>query len=153
MCVRFLLLAISTMVLQTSCGRETEPTQPLDQYDSMLFIRQGGGDKEFNVYPTASADTFKVIISRLDFRDTTITMYISRNSTDSVTLDTLIRTLNGQNQLKGDFTQPALPTGTWVYIYMIRGDKRTEITNTELRNMLSDFERIVENALNLFSLK
>ena len=83
----------------------------------------------------------------MNFRDTTITMTLSRDSTNSLAFDVLTQTLKGQNQLTGDFKQPTIPTGTWAYLYMINGDIKTEITNTQLRNTLMDFERMVVNKL------
>ena len=145
--IKFLILTISVIILQISCIKDTTPNQPSYQYDNMLFIRQGGGEKAFDVFPTTTTDIFQIIINHLNFRDTTITMTLSRDSTNSLAFDVLAQTLTGQNQLTGDFKQPTIPTGTWAYLYMIKGDIKTEITNTQLRNTLMDFERMVVNKL------
>jgi hypothetical protein len=145
--IPFLILIISVIILQISCIKDTTPNQPSYQYDNMLFVRNGGGDKAFDVFPTTTPDTFRIIINHLNFRDTTITMTLSRDSTNSLAFDVLTQTLTGQNKLTGDFKQPTIPTGTWAYLYMIKGDIKTEITNTQLRNTLMDFERMVVNKL------
>jgi hypothetical protein len=145
--ILFLMSAISVILLPMACKTKSEKTQPSYKYDKMLFIRQGGGDKEFFVLPAAAIDAFQIMINHLNFQDTTITLSVSKDSANAAVFDAFIQTLNGQSQLAGDFTQPALPTGTWAHIYMIKGDVKTEITNAQLRNTLMGFERIVEDHL------
>jgi len=131
------------MLLQISCKEKAKRTQPSYQYDKMLFIRNGGGDKVFNVIPTTTADAFQVNVSRLDFQDTTITMTLSRDSTNAIVFDALTKSLCGLKRLTGDFQQSTLPTGSWAYIYIVKGNTKTEITNTQLRDTLMAFENIV----------
>jgi hypothetical protein len=141
----FLILAISMLLPPISCKNKSTQTQPPSQYDKMLFIRQGGGDKAFNVLPTKAQGTFQIIINHLDFHDTTITLTLTKDSANAAVFNVLTKTLDGKYQLTGDFTQPSLPTGTWAHLYMIKGDIKTEITNTQLRNTLIVLENIVVN--------
>jgi hypothetical protein len=110
----------------------------------MLFVRQGGGDKAFSVYPTNSADTFHVTVTHFEFRDTTVQLSLARDNGNAAAFDALTQTLHGKSQLFGDFEQSTLPTGTWSYLYVVKGAQRYEITNTDLRNVLSGFENIVK---------
>jgi hypothetical protein len=54
-----------------------------------------------------------------------------------------MQTLQGKTQIVGDFKQSTLPTGTWSFLYVVKGSEQIEITNTDLRNVLSNFENIV----------
>ena len=148
--MRYFLFSMTlvTSLLFNSCkDKSTQPESTLGDYDQMLFNRQGGGNLNFSVYPTTSADTFRILVRQRDYRDTTIQFNISRTNTCTSTFDTLILTLNRQIQTTGDFRQSTIPTGTWAYIYVCRDTNKTEVTNTNLRSTLLSFESLVKAKL------
>ena len=55
--------------------------------------------------------------------------------------------MNNQIQINGDFKQSTLPSGTWASIYLVTDEKETEVTNTELRNLLLKFEQIIRDKI------
>jgi hypothetical protein len=109
----------------------------------MLFERQGGGNLVFNISRTSSTDTFLVNVTRMEFRDTSIQITLTRNSGTTGLLDTLVESLNGHFQLDGSFTQSTLPTGTWAYVYLVNDKSKKEITNLDLRTTLLKLEPLV----------
>ena len=111
-------------------------------YDSMNFVRVGGGDIEFNLYTTGNSNELNAVVIRYAFRDTTIQINIA-NSDNSSAFSALNKAMNNQIKLNGDFKQTTLPSGSWAYIYLVNENKQTEVTNTELRNSLLQFEKLV----------
>jgi len=142
--MRYIILLLTTFLLIV-CREKT--TQPAKQYDSLLFERKGGGNLVFIVYPTKNKNTFRAVVTSLSYRDTTINMILSKDNANATTFDALTRTLNGQNEITGDFKQATRPTGTWAFLYMVKGSNRTEITNTKLRKVLLDLEQVVRAKL------
>ncbi len=143
--MRYIVLFLMTFWFVT-CQEKT--TQPNDQYDSLLFNRVGGGNLEFTVYPIIGSSLFQTVVTSLSYRDTTINMILSRDNGKSTTFYVLTQTLNGQNEITGDFKQDTLTlAGTWVILYMVKDCNLIEITNTELRNILLDLEYIVRAKL------
>jgi hypothetical protein len=141
-------ITLLTSLFFVSCKeKSTQPEPTPGNYDQMLFDREGGGNLKFTVYPSSSADTFKITITQKEFRDTTIQLNISRTTGCAGVFDTLKMTLNQNIQIMGDFKQSTLPTGTWAYIYVVRGLDKTEVTNTGLRNTLLNFENLVRAKL------
>lgn len=116
-------------------------------FDSMHFIRQGGGQIDFYLYSTDNSDKLKAVVSKYSFRDTTIQITIDNNDDNASAFSSLNKAMNNQVQINGDFQQPALPTGTWSYIYFVANNKETEVTNTELRNSLLKFEQLVKDKI------
>ena len=45
-------------------------------YSSMHFVRQGGGAMDFKVSPTINSNKLQAIVSRYNYRDTTINVLI-----------------------------------------------------------------------------
>jgi hypothetical protein len=122
-------------------------THPNGPFDFMVFERGGGGNLEFNVYPPTSIDDLEIVVTRLEFRDTTIQMVVPKSATNATTFEALENGLSGLYQITGDFTPSRLPTGTWVRVYMVKDSRREEVTNIELRNSLLNFEQIVRDKL------
>ena len=136
------VMFLSLFVLVSCKDNLTEPRPP---YDSMLFVRAAGGAKAFNVYQTASTDTFNIIVTQFyEYRDTSIAFIAVKDAASAASFNALTQTFQGQTQLFGDYTPDTLPTGTRSYVYMIKGGQQIEITNTSLRNLLSYFENIVK---------
>jgi hypothetical protein len=116
-------------------------------YDSMHFVRQGGGQIDFNLYPTDNSNIVNVDVTKYSFRDTTLQIVIDNINDHASAFSSLNKAMNNQIQINGDFRQSTLATGTWAYIYLIENGKETEVTNTELRNSLLNFEQLVKDKL------
>ena len=142
--MRNIILSLLTFILVTCKNNTTQPTQ---QYDSMLFDRQGGGNLIFNVLRSTGADAFQVAVSRLGYRDTSISILLTRDSTNATAFDALSKTLAGQNDISGNFKSDTAIVGTWAFVYMVKNNARSEVTNTDLRNVLLTFEPCVKAKL------
>jgi hypothetical protein len=118
------------------------------KYDYFLFKREGGGNIEFRLIPTSNFGEFSLIISRLNFRDTTLNFSLQKDNMNASAFNSLYHSFNGDVTLIGDFKQSTLPTGTWAYLYMVKGNEQIEITNIDLRNDLLNFEQYVRKKLN-----
>ena len=144
----FAFILISALL--TSCEKEpTKPNFSSDVYNQMLFMREGGGNLTFTIAPIVDSDSFQVSVSSIAYHDTNFQKIIYRNAVTSGLLDTLILALKGQIPLEGSFRQTAVPTGTWAYVYMLNGNKKTEVTNESLRTALLKLEFIVLSAIGL----
>jgi hypothetical protein len=141
----FLFLVGPVLLSFGSC--EDLSTHPNGPYDLMQFERGGGGNLEFIVSPSISIDALEIVVTRLEFRDTTIQMVVFKNATNATTFEALENGLSGLCQITGDFTPSRLPTGTWVRVYMVEDSRKEEVTNIELRNSLLNFEQIVRDKL------
>jgi len=116
-------------------------------FSSMHFVRQGGGAIDFKVSPTTNSNQWQAIVSRYNYRDTTINVLIDSNADTSPCFIALAKALNNGVELSGNFQQPTLPTGTWAFVYLSSNGKDTEVTNTELRTTLLQFEQLIRNKI------
>jgi len=137
-------LLLFVMIL-AGCKKESDSTA--SSYEYMHFERKGGGQIDFNVYSTDNVDEVKVIISKIDFLDTTIQIILDNNSENTSAISSYFDVLNNKVQINGDFQQSTLLTGTWVYIYFVANTRETEVTNTELRDNLLKFEQLVRDKI------
>ncbi len=139
---------IMWLILFTLAACEEKSTQPGDRYDYMYFERYGGGNLEFNVYPTTVSDIFSANVSKLNFKDTLINLSLIRDTANGEILDALTDALKGKYKITGDFKRDTLDiVGTWAFIYMIRDHDSTEVTNTALCNILLGLESIIRENL------
>ncbi len=116
-------------------------------YDSMHFVRQGGGQIDFKIYTTDNSDKVKVIISKYDFRDTTLQILIENTADNAAAFSSFHKAITNQTQINGDYKQSTLMTGTWSYIYFVSNSMETQVTNTELRNSLLKFEQLTKSMI------
>ena len=136
------------LILFSLVACEEKSTQPGDLYDYLHFERYGGGNLEFNVFPTTASNVFSAKVSKLNFKDTLINLSLSREPANREILDALTGALKGKYKITGDFKQDTLVlVGTWTFLYLIRDDDSTEVTNTGLRHILSGFESIIREKL------
>ena len=140
----FLLFLISTLIC-TDCKKDSEIVKGF--YDSLHFVRKGGGEIDFSMYPNESFYQINTLVSKFNFRDTTIQTTIFLDDGNMLLFSELKQAMNDQLQINGDFKQSSLDTGTWAYIYMVHDSKETEVTNTDLRNMLLTLEKIVREKI------
>ena len=113
----------------------------------MYFVREGGGEIEFNLYTTDTSDELKAVVTKYVYRDTTIQIIIDANSDNASAFSSLKKAMNNQIQLNGDYKESSLPTGTWAFIYLVNENTQTEVTNTGLRSSLLEFESLVRNKI------
>ena len=114
--------------------------------ESIRFERVGGGDEiEFYLYPTENSDKIEVMVYRYHGQVSTNQFFIDKSIDNSSVFSSFHDAINSRAQINGSFKQTSVPTGTWLFIYVISNSKETEITNTELRNSLLKFERIVKD--------
>ena len=140
-----LLTILFFIFIYTSC--EKDPVIIKGFYDSMHFVRQGGGQIDFSICPIENFDQVNAVVTKYSYRDTTIQLTIPLNDDFTSTFSSLRQALNNQIQINGDFQQSTLDTGTWSYIYMVDNTKETEVTNTYLRNSLHKFEQLVREKI------
>ena len=116
----------------------------------LLFKRDGGGNKVFYVSINSKTNQIVFNITRLNFRDTTKSFYVSAHDSLNELYGTLKNLFKGKLSVKGNFHQPKVPTGTWVHIFLLPGGKKKmiEITNPALRNNLMKLETIVNENIN-----
>jgi len=135
------------ILLLTSCEKNSDESIQTVKgfYDYMHVERNGGGQIYFNLYATENSNKIKAVVSKYDFRDTTIVIIIDKNEDNTIYLNDFTKAMNNEVQLIGDFTQSTLPTGTWVNYTFVTNNKQIEVTNSDLRNSLLKIEQIVQN--------
>lgn len=139
--ITFLLLVLSAF----SCKKEKVVVQ--GYFESMHFVRQGGGQIDFRLFPTENPDLLRVKVLQVNNRDTSVE-YIMGNNNESVSsFSSFQKAINNGMQINGNFQQSTLETGTWAYIYLAYDTKETQVTNTSLRDSLLNFEQIVKKKL------
>jgi hypothetical protein len=138
-------LVLAATIAFVSCGDQL--TGPSGPYYAMSLERKGAGDLAFTVAPTVVAGVLSVSVTHREFRDTSIVLSLVNSTAIAASVDALTRALGGEYQIKGDFKQSSLPTGTWVRVYLVQGAGKEEVTNVELRESLLSFEGIVRSRL------
>jgi hypothetical protein len=133
------------VLMFTRCKNDTDIVKGF--YNSMHFVREGGGQIEFIIYPTDNFNKLNAVVTKYNFKDTTIQITIDVNSDNSSVLSSLNKAMNNQIQINGDFKQSTLPSGSWASIYLVTDKKETEVTNTGLRNLLLNFEQIIRDKI------
>jgi hypothetical protein len=113
-------------------------------FDHLLISREGGGDKSFTVLPLQSPKVVLISVTRYQFRDTLASFQCTSDGNSEGAFTSLDDAIHGRVTISGDFHQSTLPTGTWVFLYMVRDGDRSEITNADLRNQLLGFEVVVQ---------
>ncbi len=139
---KIIFLTLMIAIVSMSCKDESEPTIK-GTFKSIDFIREGGGNIKFKLSPTESYNTINVIVSEYDFKKISIQFNITQDFESEKAYNYFYKVIKAEIQINGDYEQPELPTGTWVYFKAISDQNQFEITNTELRNTLLKFESIV----------
>ena len=141
------ILFLSLALIATSFSCKKDSNSEKESYNYMHFVRQGGGQINFSLYPTENVDQVKVVVLEFSFRDTFLQFNIDKNSESASAFSLLQEAINNRMQINGDFRQSTAPTGTWSYIYLVADDQETEVTNAKLRNSLAEFETLVKNKI------
>lgn len=129
----------------TSCNNDSDVTISNSKYDSLHFERYGSGQIDFTLVPTENNDQLNVTITKYNSKTTNLQLTLNKNPDNEDFFTTFQEALDGKYQIKGDFEQSKLATGTWAYIYLQSDDKDSEVTNNDLRNSLLEIEQIVKN--------
>ena len=143
-----LLISISCQGSKSSTKAEIKETHDKEIYDFIQIDRRGGGDKLFNLHPTASKDTLKAEVLRYDFKKVSETCFIANNAERDSAFLVFHEILKGERTI---FADPApkngLLTGSWVQYYVVKDTVKTEITNEEVKGILREFELALEEVL------
>lgn len=142
---RTLITIFLFILMLTGCKKDTEIVKGF--YNSMHFVREGGGQIEFTISSTDNSDNFNVVITRFGIRDSTIQIIIDINDDNRSALSLLDKAMNNQIQTNGDFKQSTLLAGTWAFIYLVTDKKEIEVTNTELRNSILQLEQLIRDKI------
>ena len=140
--IRLLIILLNILVF--ACEKESVDSYI---YDSLHFKRTGAGNIEFNVFPTKNPDQLSVVINKYSFKDTTIKMTLDYSADYSLAFSSFKEAMQDQVVLTGDYKQPTGMTGTWTYVYLVKNNLKTEVTNTDLRINLVSFEQMVKTKL------
>ena len=133
------------ILMLIGCKKDTEIVKGF--YDSLHFVREGGGQIEFTISSTDNPDMFDAVVTRFGARDSTIHIIIDIDNDNRSTLSILDQAMNNQIQINGDFKQSTLLSGTWAFIYLVTDKKETEVTNTDLRNSILQLEQLIRDKI------
>ncbi len=133
------------IIILTGCKKDPDIVKGF--YDSMHFVREGGGQIEFTLYSTGNHDKFNAVVTKSGAHDTNIQLTIDINNNNRSALSLLDQAMNYQVQINGDFKQSTLLAGTWAFIYLTTDKIETEVTNTELRNSLLSLEQLIRDKI------
>jgi hypothetical protein len=139
------IIFLFLILMMTGCKKD--PVIVKGFYESMHFIREGGGQIEFTLTPTDNPDKFKAVVTRFGISDSTTQITIDINNDNRSALSLLDQAMKNQIQINGDFKQSTLFKGTWAYIYLVTDKKETEVTNTELRNSILQLEQLIRDKI------
>jgi hypothetical protein len=148
-------LLVTTFLFSVSCHgnklavkTDKEEAQNKEMYDFIRIDRRGGGDKLVDLYPTASKDTLKAEVLRYNFRNTNETFFIVNNAERDSAFLVYHEILKGEKGILADsISKNEMLTGTWVHYYAVKDTIRIEITNEEVKDILSRFEWMLKDAL------
>ena len=139
--IRFYLTLFTAVLLLNGC-KNAAKIGPV-QYEYLQVDRQGGGQLDFRIYPGESRSHLYVYVSSSDFQpvEKRFQLQIDENNVDAI--DEYYQALNGQLALKGNQKTTGKLKGTWLYLRFVRGNRETEVTNPELIQRFSLFEKLV----------
>lgn len=140
-----MLLSLFVMLTFSSCNMNSNTEHV--KYESMHFVRDGGGEIDFSVFETTDENQLKVIVSKCAFRDTSIELLITKNADNTGAFSSFHSAINKETLLIGNFKQSTMTTGNWVHIYFKSKGKEIEVTNEALRISLLKFEDLTVTQL------
>ncbi|MFC0875951.1 hypothetical protein ACE01N_05130 [Saccharicrinis sp. FJH2] len=143
----FLLLFASICIV--SCQKEDYPDTVTGYYRCMHFERDGAGSLHFDLFETVNQGKLKAHISYYNFSNTSKDVILEQNTETVDLFNTFYAALHNENELAGDYTPSVLPTGTWANITFELNSGNVEVTNTELRDGLLQFEALVKKEAEL----
>jgi len=142
------ILSISCHGNRSSVKIEDKKSQDSERYDLIRMERRGGGDKLFNLSPSTSKDTLIADVFRYNFRDTSATFLIVNNAERDSAFSVYHKILKGEiTILENSGSENNRLVGTWNHYYAVKDTTMTEITNKEVKDILSQFEWMLKEAL------
>lgn len=141
-------LTLFTAVLLLSGCKNVAKIGPI-QYEYLQVDRQGGGQLDFRIYPGENRSNLYVYVSSSEFLpvEERFQLQIDENNVDAI--DEYYKALNGQLPLKGKQKTTEKLKGTWLYLRFVRGNRETEVTNPELIQRFSLFEKLVREQIGI----
>jgi hypothetical protein len=133
------------VLLSLSSCNTGEPQ--LGTFDALVYEREGGGEKEFTVVQSGSADMVTITVSSYAYRDTLFSFSCSRTASREVAFAALDDALQGRVEYRGYEEVPTAPTGTWTKLFLVRDGLHCKVTSGELKNRLKGFEEVVQGRL------
>lgn len=145
--IRWCLMLIVMVLLWNGC-KSTVITGPV-QYEYLQVDRQGGGQLDFRIYPGESRSNLYVYISSSNFQpvEKRFQLQIDEKNVDAI--DDFYKALSGQLPLKAKQKTTGKLKGTWLYLRFVRGNRETEVTDPELLQEFSLFEKLVREQIGI----
>jgi hypothetical protein len=148
-------LLLITFIFSISCHGnkpsikvEDKKSQENGRYDLIRMERRGGGDKLFNLSPSTSKDTLIADVFRYNFRDTSATCFIVNNAERDSAFSVYHKILEGEiTVLEDSDSGNNMLVGTWSHYYAVKDTTMTEIMDKEVKDILSQFEGMLDEAL------
>jgi len=142
------IFSISRHGNRSSMKTEDKKSQDNGRYDYIRMERRGGGDKLFNLSPSMSKDILIADVFRYNFRDTSATCFIVNNAERDSAFLIYHKILEGEITILEDSgSENNMLVGTWNHYYAVKDTTMTEITNKEVKDILSRFEWMLNEAL------
>ncbi|MFB6317618.1 hypothetical protein [Saccharicrinis sp. FJH54] len=145
--VIFLLLFASICIV--SCQKEDYLDTVTGYYRCMHFERDGAGSLHFDLYETVNNGKLKAHITYFNFSNISKDVILEQNTETVDLFNYFYSALHNENELAGDYTPSGLPTGTWARIFFDLDSDMVEVTNSELRDSLLQFEALVKEKAGL----
>jgi hypothetical protein len=139
-------LAVLISVLILSGCKSADKTGPV-QYEYLQVDRQGGGQLDFRIYPGESRSHLYIYVSSSNFLPVEKRFQLHIDDLNVDAIDDFYKALNGQMPLKGKQKPTAKLKGTWLYLRFVRGNRETEVTDPELIQEFSLFEKLVREQI------
>jgi len=146
--IRIYLIILTSLLLPILfCGCKTSAKTGPIQYEYLLVERQGGGQLDFRVYPGESRSNLNVYVSSSDFQPVEKRFQLQIDESNADAIDDFYKALNGQVPLKGKLKVSGKLKGTWLYLRFVHGNRETEVTDPELIQRFTLFEKLVREQI------
>ncbi|HET9571516.1 MAG TPA: hypothetical protein VFP20_08945 [Bacteroidales bacterium] len=145
---RILVSSVLVMFILLIGCKSTEKNYPI-QFEYLQVERLGGGQLDFRMYAGDSRSNLNVYVSSSDFQpvEKRFQLLIDENNMDA--FDDFYKAINGQLVLNGTAKPSGGLTGTWLKLRFVRGNQVVDVTNPELLQRFTIFEKMVREALEL----
>ncbi|MDR0803314.1 hypothetical protein [Fluviicola sp.] len=143
------LICLGLTFLFFACGNQGKKDTVIKSpyYEKMKFIRTGGGDIAFDLFETEDPNLLKAVVHKYDFRDTTLAISVHKNEQNKEYFNDFHEAMRNNIELTGDSEENKLPTGTWAHLYFVSQNKDYEVTNINVQEKLSYFEKYVRTEI------
>jgi hypothetical protein len=142
---RICLTVLISVLILSGC-KSADKTGPI-QYEYLQVDRQGGGQLDFRIYPGESRSHLYIYVSSSNFLPVEKRFQLHIDDLNVDAIDDFYKALNGQMPLKGKQKPTAKLKGTWLYLRFVRGNRETEVTDPELIQEFSLFEKLVREQI------